>query len=266
MRPDVILRLTTYSEERWREAAGEQWWKKVVYLMNRGGRFQRYNDSYDGEKLANAYDKQINLYQEKTARTKDSMTGIPFSGISIHELPKDSLDRPLQDVEKGYNLRLNTFKRSTMTKSRTNPAYWLLAIHPQNYILINRITANELGYKEGDMVKITSLSNPEGIWDLGEMGKKPVAGQLKVIEGVRPGGIMFTLGYGQWGNGATDMMVDGQVIKGDERRGRGIHANAVMGVDPHLKNTCLSDKVGGSAVFYDTHVKLEPFDGDTALV
>jgi hypothetical protein len=52
-------------------------------------------------------------------------------------------------------------------------------------------------------------------------------------------------------------MVDGRTIKGDERRGRGIHANAAMRVDPHLKNTCLSDPVGASAVFYDTRIRLE---------
>ncbi|MGF1669928.1 MAG: molybdopterin dinucleotide binding domain-containing protein, partial [Balneolaceae bacterium] len=256
----------TYSEERWKETSGEQWWKKVVYMLNRGGRFQGYNDSYDGDKLANAYDRQLNMYHEKTARCKNSMTGVPLSGMAKHELPMDSLGRPLMDVENGYNLRLNTFRRSTQTKSRTNVSYWLLAIHPTNYILINRITANALGYKDGDMVKITSRSNPEGIWDLGALDTKPVAGQLKVIEGVRPGGVMFSLGYGQWGNGARDMIVDGQVLKGDDRRGRGIHANAVMGIDPHLKNTCLTDPVGASAVFYDTHVKLEPFTGDPALV
>jgi hypothetical protein len=36
-----------------------------------------------------------------------------------------------------------------------------------------------------------------------------------------------------------------------------VHANAAMRVDPYLKNTCLVDPVGGSAVFYDTWVRLE---------
>jgi tetrathionate reductase subunit A len=33
-------------------------------------------------------------------------------------------------------------------------------------------------------------------------------------------------------------------------------ANAAMRVDPYLKNTTLVDPVGGSAVFYDTKVKV----------
>jgi len=36
----------------------------------------------------------------------------------------------------------------------------------------------------------------------------------------------------------------------------GFHANAAMRVDPVLKNTGLVDLVGGSAVFYQSQVKL----------
>ena len=50
--------------------------------------------------------------------------------------------------------------------------------------------------------------------------------------------------------------MDGKVIKGDPRRGKGLHGNAAMRVDPVLGNTCLEDPTGGSAVFYDTQVKL----------
>jgi hypothetical protein len=50
--------------------------------------------------------------------------------------------------------------------------------------------------------------------------------------------------------------IDGRVVKGDKRRATGIHANAALRVDPVLKNTTLSDLTGGSAVFYDTQVKV----------
>jgi hypothetical protein len=33
----------------------------------------------------------------------------------------------------------------------------------------------------------------------------------------------------------------------------GVHANAALRIDPVIKNTCLSDVTGGSAVFYDTN-------------
>jgi hypothetical protein len=68
--------------------------------------------------------------------------------------------------------------------------------------------------------------------------------------------IGFSLGFGHWSNGSSDFVVDGNTIKGDGRRIKGVHANAAMRIDPYLGNTSLVDPVGGSAVFYDTLVKL----------
>ena len=86
--------------------------------------------------------------------------------------------------------------------------------------------------------------------------KVPIVGKLKVIQGIRPGVVAFALGFGHFAYGGVDVTIDGQVIKGDARRTRGIHANAAMRVDPYLKNTTLVDSVGGSAVFYDSKVKV----------
>ena len=113
------------------------------------------------------------------------------------------------------------------------------------------------GVKDGDKVKVLSASNPEGAWQITDKWVKPMIGRVQVDPGILPGVATFSLGMGHWAYGATDVMVDGRTIKGDERRGRGIHANAAMRVDPHLKNTCLSDSVGASAVFYDTRIRLE---------
>lgn len=251
------LHSSVFDVDRWATAAGEEWWRKVVYVLNRGGRFQGYADAYNGVKLRNAYARQINLYHEKTAKARNSMTGDYFPGIAKYIPIADSMGQPLTDREQGYPLQLSTYRQSTQTKSRTNGCYWLLAINPENEVLINRVDAEVLGLQSGDIVRIRSASNPNGEWDLGELGRKPVEGRLKVVEGMRPGVITFSLGFGHWANGASDLEIDGQVIAGDPRRGRGIHANAVMRVDPHLGNTCLSDLAGGSAVFYDTWVKLD---------
>lgn len=59
-----------------------------------------------------------------------------------------------------------------------------------------------------------------------------------------------------WPRNDRSLSIDGKVIKGDPRRSVGIHAEAAMWVAPHLKNTCMIDKVGGSVSFYDTKVKL----------
>ncbi|MBI3989831.1 MAG: molybdopterin oxidoreductase, partial [candidate division NC10 bacterium] len=148
------------------------------------------------------------------------------------------------------------FREISHTKSRTIADYWLLRLLPENSVIINEQTANRLGLQEGDLVRILSASNPQGLWDLKNGRTIPMVGKIRVIQGIRPGVIAFSLGHGHWAYGSSDVIVDGKVIKGDPRRATGIHANAAMRIDPHLKNTCLSDLTGGSAVFYDTKVKL----------
>jgi tetrathionate reductase subunit A len=113
-----------------------------------------------------------------------------------------------------------------------------------------------MNLNSGDQVKVVSASNEDGLWDLGHGQKKPMIGKVRVLQGLRPGVVAFSLGFGHWANGAGPMVIDGASIAGDTRRGAGIHANAAMRLDPVLKNTGLVDPVGGSAVFYQSQVKL----------
>jgi len=197
------------------------------------------------------------MYLEKVAKTKNSMTGKSFKGIASYiPAPADVLGNPIEDKEEGFDLELITYRVIQHTKSRTVSNYWLLSIEPENSILINKRDADKLGFKDGEEVKIISKTNPEGTWNLLNGDKKPMVGKLKVIQGIRPGVVAFSLGFGHFAYGARDILVDGKVVKRDERRDKGIHANAVMRLDPVLKNTPLEDLTGGSVSFYDTRVRL----------
>jgi len=248
---------TIFDPERWEKIAGPNW-RKVVYVLNRGGRFQEYRDIYKGDVTSNQYKRLINIYQEKTAGTKNAFTGksnpgygtyIPIT-VSTGKTPRE------EGLEEGYPLSLITQRDVRMTKSRTAVDYWLLASLPENSIIINSVDAKKLGLKDGDKVKVVSATNQEGIWDLKNGTKKPMAGKVTVTETIMPGVITFFLGFGHWATGAADVTIDGKLIKGDPRRATGIHANAAMWIDPYLKNTCMLDPVGGSVSFYDTKVKL----------
>ena len=246
---------TVFDADRWARILGEKSWRKVIYVLNRGGRFENFASAYNGEQLRNKFGTLINLYQEKTATTKSAMTGKPYIGVANYTPgPRDLLDRPVVDA--GYELQLITHRVVFHTKSRTISNYWLLNILPEGEFLINSQDAKRLGFKDGDRVKIVSATNPEGVWDLQHGRKKPMVGTLKVIEGIRPGVVSFSLGHGHWAYGSQDVVVDGRTIKGDGRRAKGLHANAAMRTDPVLPNTCLADPVGASAVFYDTRVRL----------
>ena len=248
---------TIFDPERWEKIAGPHW-RKVVHVLNRGGRFQDYKDIYKGDLVVNQYRRLINIYQEKTAGTKNAFTGKQNPGYATYVPISTTLGKSPREagLEEGYPLHLITQRDVLMTKSRTIPNYWLLAILPENAIIINPIDARKIGLKDGDTVRVVSATNPEGVWDLKNGTKKPMTGKVKVTETIKPGVVTFTLGHGHWATGAVDVTIDGRVIKGDPRRATGVHANAAMWVDPYLKNTCMLDPVGGSVSFYDTKVKL----------
>jgi anaerobic selenocysteine-containing dehydrogenase len=185
------------------------------------------------------------------------MTGEHLTGYARYfPGPFDVTGSRLNDEQDGYDLRMITYREITQTKSRTASNYWLLAVLPENFVLMHADDANARGLKDGDQVKIVSASNPAGEWDLLNGKKVPMVGKVRTTQGMRPGVIGFSLGFGHWAYGGVDFQVNGQTIPGDSRRIKGIHANAAMRVDPYLGNTTLVDPVGGSAVFYDTQVKL----------
>jgi anaerobic selenocysteine-containing dehydrogenase len=241
---------------RWEEAAGSKYFSKVVYVLNRGGRFQDFEKGYDGEQLKNKYGKLINLYCEKVAKSKNSMSGKHFFGAAGYFPISDCLGRPVEDEKQGFDMHLITYRVVSQCKSRTITNYWLLGLLPENYLLVNTQDAINKGLQDGAKVKIVSASNPKGIWDLKNGRKIPMIGRVRVTEGIRPGIVAFSLGHGNWATGSADVKIDGRVIKGDSRRMSGVHCNAAMRIDPYLKNTCLLDLVGGSVSFYDSKVKL----------
>jgi len=248
---------TVFDPAYWQKVAGDKWWRKVVYVLNRGGRFQDFDKGYKGDWIANPYGTLINMYQEKTATTKNSMTGKLLSGIATYiPAPADVTGNPITDEKDGYDLHLITFREMAHTKSRTIADYWLLALLPENSIIMNKVDADRRGLKDGDLVRVVSPTNPEGAWDLKNGRKLPLVGRVRVIQGIRPGVIAFSLGHGHWAYGSSDVVIDGQTVKADPRRAKGVHLNAATRVDPVLKNTTLVDVYGGSAVFYDSLVKV----------
>ena len=126
----------------------------------------------------------------------------------------------------------------------------------ENWVMINSLDAKKKGLRDGDMVKITSVSNPEGIIDLGNGEIIDLTVKVKVAEGVRPGVASVSHHFGHWAYGGSDIVVDGTSIKGDKRRTKGITPNPLMLVDPILKNTGITDPIGASASFFESFVKL----------
>ncbi len=247
-----------FDEQKWMVAVGESLWRKVVYVLNRGGRFDPADKSYSGAFQAHAFGSQMNIFVEPIATGKDSITGKPFSGVPHYEPIQNSTGTPVDD--KDYPLSVVTYKEVTGGQSRTISNYWTqggMGIVPMNYVHINPVDAISLGLMDGDTVKLSSRTNPDGKLDLGNGHVEPVQGQVKLTQTARPGSIQVSWSYGHWAYGARDVVIDGHTIKGDPRRNVGVCSNPVLLLDDGAKTTCLTDPIGGSASFYDTKVKLQ---------
>lgn len=245
------LKKHVFDFERLKKAAGN-YYKKVIYVLNRGGRFEDFELGYKDEFAAHPKNILINMYIEKVALARSSITGRHFKGYASYIPPGfDFDDRKILDD----GLHLITHREISMTKSRTISNYYLLGIMPENVLLINPADASSYGIKDGDYVKVVSKENP-GEWDLGNGKKKPLIIKVKVTPGIRPGVISFALGFGHFAYGSEDIIIDGALIKADRRRTSGAHLNPVMSASRFLSSTPLTDIVGGSVSFYDSKVKL----------
>jgi len=249
------LQPSVFSEERWRKAVRPEDWPKLVYLLNRGGRFDASDAAYDGAFIKAKLGGVNRFYIEEVAAARHSMTGKLFAGGPASLSIVDSMGKPVKEDEGEFHLI--TYKEIFGTQSRTIGNYWSqLAVAPENYVVMNTVDARKLGVRDGDMVRLTSRSNPGGVRDLGNGRVKPVEGKVRAIEGIRPGIVGISTHFGHWAFGSSDVEVDGIVVPGDKRRAGGIHAQPLFRLDDNLRGTPLSEPIGGSVSFYDTRVDI----------
>ncbi len=247
-----------FDEVKWRRTLRPAEWAKVVYVLNRGGRYEAF-DKYErsGRLLPHRFGKMLSFFVEEVAEAKNSMTGEHFDGLPRYEPPKDAKGRVISDPD--FPLRLITYKEIFGGHSRTISNYWAnYSLQPGNKVLINRRDGVRLGIRDGDRARLTSKTNPTGEVDLRDGTKMKVEGEVKLIEGIRPGVVAVSWHYGQWNAyGASDkIVVDGTRIKPDPRRAVGLCSNLINRVDESVGRAGLTDPIGGSVSFYDTDVKV----------
>ena len=249
---------TVFDEEKWRRALRPHEWAKVVYVLNRGGRYEAW-DKYaqSGRLLPHKFGKMLSFFIEEVAEAKNTMTGEHFDGLPLYEPAKDAKGRVISDSD--FPFRVITYKEIFGGHSRTIGNYWTnYALQPGNKVLINTRDAARLGLREGDRVRLTSKTNPTGEVDLRDGTKTKAEGEVKLIEGIRPGVVAVSWHYGQWNAyGASEkIVVDGTRIKPDPRRAVGLCSNLINRVDESVGRAGLTDPIGGSVSFYDTDVKV----------
>jgi len=253
---------SVFDEIRWKKSLrSEKELRKAVYVLNRGGRFDKFGNAYkDAQMKYGGFGGMFYLFREEVAKQKNSISGKYFSGVPIIGGEYDAAGNPLTRSE-AYPFRIITFKEPIGGQSRTISNYWgNISLQPTNKILISTRDARRLGLRQDQMVRLVSADNPNGRLELKDGDNRVVdmVGRVNIVEGIRPGSLAVSWHYGHWAYGSNDVIVDGNKIKGDNRRAGGLCTNALLAVDPVIKDVCLTDPIGGSASFSNTRINLQP--------
>jgi anaerobic selenocysteine-containing dehydrogenase len=249
---------SVFDEERWTNAAGSKHWPHVVYVLNRGGRCEDSDKMYKGRTHSHPWHGIFQLFVEKVAECRNSLSGKHFDGLPVVESVTFANGQPVSP-KADYPLHLISYKEIFGTQTRTTPSnLWLNELLPENAVLMNRVDAERMGLRTGDRVRLASPTNPDGTYDLGNGEIRRVEGKLKVLEGIRPGVVAVSWHFGHWASGSRDLVVDEKVVKGNPTRSRGFTPNPIMLEDAVVRNVCVTDPIGGSSGNGDTHVKVIP--------
>jgi tetrathionate reductase subunit A len=213
-------------------------------ILSKGGVFDEPGDEYDGEYLRYRYANIIRTFADPVARTRDSVTGEYYSGVPQYLRPTHSDGADLSDRKHPY--RLITYKTVHHGQARTNVNPWLMLMIPENPVEISAADAAHLKVQTGDKVRVSSVSNREGI-----------VGRAKVTQGLKPGVVAISHHYGHWEQHSRPALIDGREAPHDPSRGAGLQPNLIMRTDGRYRNVSLQEPIGGSCSFYDTWVRVK---------
>ncbi|CAM3982733.1 molybdopterin-dependent oxidoreductase [Mesobacillus zeae] len=245
-----------------KNAVKEEEWKKVVYVLNRGGRFEPVGDEYLGNKLKYQWAKQVYFYDEKAAGFKSAYSGTFFEGVPVAEEIKTydgkvyKPDKPLQFIN---------WKSRNMATHRTEGSAWLREIRSENYLWINPSDAKKKGVSTDDDIYIVSNNHKE-------------KGKAYVTPGIRPGVVGANFSFGHDAYGSKDVKIDGKTLKASggyghtgyefnqplheesgysQPRGKGFSVNALTDKDSSYFEGYLADLLVGGPAQQDVFVDIE---------
>jgi len=236
--------------EPFRRSLTDEEWKKVYYVLARGGRFESDDAAYVGDELKYKFPRMLNIYNEKLATTHNSQTGAYFEGTAVWLEPVFANGSPLSEKygPQEWPFTVVSQKSRFRTGSMLANIPVLQDMQKENTIQINSQDARVLGLKDGDQAKIITPA-------------AEVVGKVKVREGVVQGTIGVTYSFGHWQYGAQKYSVDGKEVAGQSERGSGFAYNPLGMHDPTVtggenKMYPLADIVAGASALNTIRAKL----------
>lgn len=221
-------------------------WRKVAFMLARGGRFQPATEAFQGDTATWKFTKPLQIYNEAHATAKDALSGKRFPGTPNWAPPRFADGTPMRKVypESEWPLQLISYK-SPLQNSYSIGASRLRGLHPDNPVAINPVDAERLGINTGDVIRI---STPSG-------SAKAVA---VLRHGVRAGVLAVEHGFGHKEHGARAHRLGDQTQPSVPAIAAGINLNDLGLRDPtRIGDAVWVDPVAGTAVRQGLPAKVE---------
>lgn len=219
---------------------------RVAFIYSRGGRFAPDSSGREDNRVGNAWQKPLQIWNAEVAAHRHAITGERYSGCPAWYPARLSDGRSVDEIfpVQQWPLKLISFKSNTMSSS-TATIPRLHHVKPTNLVALNPEDGKRYGLTHGDTVRITTP------------GGHAVA-QISLLHGVMPGVIAIEHGYGHREMGAAQHYLDGEAMPIDEKIKAGINLNDLGFADPTRKvaNTWL-DWVSGASVRQGLPAKIE---------
>ena len=220
--------------------------RRVAFIYSRGGRFASDKSGRAENRIGNAWEKPLQIWNAEVAAHRHAITGERYSGCPAWYPARLSDGRSVDELFPlaQWPLKLISFKSNTMASaSAVIPR--LHHVKPVNLVALNPQDGRRFGLSHGDTVRITT---PGG----------QVEAQISLLHGVMPGVIAIEHGYGHREMGGAQHTLDGEPLPFDAIVKSGINLNDLGFADPTRKvsNTWL-DWVSGAAVRQGLPARIE---------
>lgn len=215
----------------------EDEWRKVAFILARGGRYQNQPEGFEGDRAAFRFTRMLHVYNEGVGATKSSITGKRFAGTAAWTPPVFTDGTPVRTVHtvQAWPFQLVSAK-SVLISAYTIAASRLRHLHPDNPVGINADDATRLGIRTGDTIRIAT---PGGT----------AIGTAIVRHGVMPGVLAVEHGFGHTELGARPHIIGGHSQPVEPEIAAGLNLNDLGLRDPTRAGTSVwVDPVVGTAV------------------
>lgn len=220
--------------------------RRVAFIYSRGGRFASDKSGRAENRVGNAWEKPLQIWNAEVAAHRHAITGERYSGCPAWYPARLSDGRSVDELFPlaQWPLKLISFKSNTMASASTVIPR-LRHVKPVNLVALNPQDGQRFGLSHGDTVRITT---PGG----------QVEAQISLLHGVMPGVIAIEHGYGHREMGGAQHTLDGEPLPFDTKVKSGINMNDLGFADPTRKvsNTWL-DWVSGAAVRQGLPARIE---------